>query len=141
MKKSRTDIEEIEIYTDAASRNNPGKAAGAFIFLKKSSVFFTFSTFLGKRTNNEAEYDAVIMALKEAKKQKFKKIRVFSDSELVIRQINGLYKIKKLHLKKKIEEVSKLAKNFEEISFANVPRENEFIQICDNMCNDVLDKK
>ncbi len=131
---------EITIYTDAASRNNPGNAAYAFIFVQKSSIFFSFSKYLGKKTNNEAEYEAVINALKEAKKQKFKEIKLFSDSELVIRQINGEYKVKQEHLKKKVEEVKELVGFFENISFANVSREHEFIQICDKMCNSVLDE-
>ena len=137
--KKETITREITIYTDAASRNNPGKAAYAFIFVEKKSVFFSFSKYLGKKTNNEAEYDAVINALKEAANQEFKKIKLYSDSELVVKQINGEYKIKQDHLKKKVEEVRILEKYFEKISFENVSREDEFIQICDRMCNAVLD--
>jgi len=132
---------EIIIYTDAASRNNPGKAAYAFIFVKKGSIFFSFSKYLGKKTNNEAEYEAVINALKEAANQKFKKIKLYSDSELAIKQINREYKVKQEHLKKKVEEVKILSKYFDNISFENVPRENDFIQICDKMCNAVLDER
>jgi ribonuclease HI len=132
---------EIKVYTDAASRSNPGKAACAFIFVQKESIFFSFSKYLGKKTNNEAEYEAVILALREAANQKFKKINIYSDSELAIKQIKGEYKIKKEHLKKKIEEVKILLGYFDKVSFFNVSRENEFIQICDKMCNAVLDKK
>ncbi len=131
----------VSIYTDAASRGNPGKASYAFIFVKNSSIFSSFSRYLGKKTNNEAEYEAVINALKEAANQKFKKIKLFSDSELVIKQIKGEYKVKKEHLKKKVDEIRRLINYFEDISFNNVPRENEFIQICDKMCNSVLDKR
>jgi ribonuclease HI len=131
---------EIRIYTDAASRNNPGKAACSFIFVENKKIFFGFSKYLGKKTNNEAEYEAVILALKEAANQKFIKIKLYSDSELVIKQINGEYKVKQDHLKKKIEEVQILSQYFTSASFKNVPRGNEYIKKCDKMCNDVLDK-
>ena len=130
----------ITVYTDAASRNNPGKAAYAFIFVRNPSVFFSFSKYLGKKTNNEAEYEALVNALKEAANQKFKKIKVFSDSELAVKQINGEYKIKEERLKKKADEIKRLSMYFKKISFENVPRENEYIQLCDKMCNIVLDE-
>jgi ribonuclease HI len=133
--------DEISIYTDAASRNNPGKAAYAFVFVKNDSIFYSFSKYLGKKTNNEAEYEALINALKEAANQKFKKIKIYSDSELAIKQINGEYKVKHENLKKKVDEVKRLSMYFEKISFANVSRENDFIQICDKMCDAVLDKR
>jgi ribonuclease HI len=134
------DTKKVTIFTDAAARGNPGKAACAFVFVKNESIFFSSSKFLGNRTNNEAEYEAIINALKEACKQKFKQIKLYSDSELVVKQITGEYKVKQEHLKKKVEEVRKLNDCFEEISFENVPRENEYIQICDKMCNVVLDE-
>ena len=138
--KKETIEKEISIYTDAASRNNPGKSAYAFIFVEKDSVFFSFSKYIGKKTNNEAEYEAVINALKEAANKNFKKIKLYSDSELVVKQVNGEYKIKQEHLKKKAEEVKILEKYFEKISFENVSRENDFIQLCDRMCNEILDR-
>ena len=138
--KKETIEKEISIYTDAASRNNPGKSAYAFIFVEKKSVFFSFSKYIGKKTNNEAEYEAVINALKEAANKNFKKIKLYSDSELVVKQVNGEYKIKQEHLKKKVEEVKILEKYFEKISFENVSRENDFIQLCDRMCNEILDR-
>lgn len=142
MKKEvkKKEEKEITIYTDAASRGNPGKSAYAYIFLENKSVFFSFSKYLGKKTNNEAEYEAVINALKEAANQGFKKIKLYSDSELVIRQIKREYKIKMPHLRKMVDEVRILENYFEKISFNNVSRENEFIQLCDKMCNVVLDE-
>jgi len=136
----KKEIKEVIMYSDAAARGNPGKAACAFIFVQKSSIFFSFSKLLGKKTNNEAEYEAIINALKEAKKQKLKEIKLYSDSELVVRQIKGVYKVKQEHLKKKVEEVRMIIDYFDKISFDNVPRENEYIQICDKMCNSILDE-
>src|SRR3989344_8945585 len=93
--------EKIIIYTDGGSRNNPGIAgAGVVITDEKGGVLKEISEFLGVRTNNWAEYEAIILGLEEVKKMLGKEraretpIEVRADSELAVRQLSGLYQIK-----------------------------------------------
>ena len=130
----------FEIYTDGASRKNPGPAAYAFIIVQDGTILFEDSEYIGESTNNTAEYRAVIAALMKASEKFQGQIRVFSDSELVIRQITGKYRINQPHLKDLRNEVAKLEKHFPGIEFRNVPRENRFIQYCDSLCNKTLDE-
>ncbi len=81
------------VYIDGASRGNPGPSgAGAIIYDGKDEVK-KLTKYLGEGTNNEAEYEALIMALKEAVDLKFFSVRFFSDSELLVKQINGDYRV------------------------------------------------
>lgn len=117
---------KITIYCDGGSRGNPGPSAiGIYIpQLKKE-----YSKFLGKATNNEAEYSAVIFALKKIKqlngKEKIKRmeIEVKADSELLIKQLNGEYKIKEKNLILLFIEIWNLKIDFNKIKFTHIPRE------------------
>jgi ribonuclease HI len=127
------------VYTDGGARGNPGKAAIGIIILDENErVIETYKEFFGVKTNNETEYLAVIKALELVKKYS-KKVHICSDSELVIKQINGEYKIKKKELKALFDEVEKREKEFEEVSYSNVARENEYIQEADKLVNQELD--
>jgi hypothetical protein len=84
--------ETLEIYTDGASRGNPGPAAYAFIFVRHGAVMFEESSFIGTATNNTAEYSAIVAAVRRAKESANTSVVVYSDSELVVRQINGQYR-------------------------------------------------
>ena len=129
----------IEIYTDGASRGNPGESASSFVFVKERIAFKFSSFYLGKATNNIAEYKAIIFALKDALSSGFKEVLLTSDSELVISQINGKYKVKAEHLKLLAKEVSELSERFSEIEFRHRKRENKFVRIADKLCNLMLD--
>ncbi len=129
----------IEIYTDGASRGNPGESASSFVFVKNGTVFKFSSVRLGKATNNVAEYKAIIFSLKEALSFEFKEVLLISDSELVISQINGVYKVKAKHLKQLIKEVLALSAQFSKIEFRHEKRENKFVKIADKLCNLMLD--
>ncbi|OGJ21742.1 hypothetical protein A3K73_06900 [Candidatus Pacearchaeota archaeon RBG_13_36_9] len=129
------------VYSDGGARGNPGKAAiGIIILDEDGKVIEEHKEFVGIKTNNEAEYLAVIKALELAKKYS-KKVHLHSDSELVVRQLNGEYKINKKELKELFEQVEKSEKEFEEVSYQNVPRENEYIQEADKLVNRALDEK
>lgn len=130
----------LEIYTDGASRRNPGPAAFAFLFVKNGEITFEASEYLGEATNNTAEYRAVIAALQKAGDITQGPVRICSDSELVVRQIRGAYRINQPHLQELRSEVATLEKQFSRIEFRNVPRENRFIQRCDALCNETLDR-
>lgn len=142
MKKNPVKREDIlEIYVDGASRGNPGPAAYAFIFIKENEIIHQKSAFIGNKTNNTAEYEAIINALKEAEKYSRWQINVFSDSQLVIRQINKVYRIKKSHLSLLCDSVYDRCKKFEKVDFFHVGRDNTYIQKCDLLCNKCLDAK
>jgi ribonuclease HI len=129
----------LEIYTDGASRGNRGPAAYAFLFARGGVVTCEESAYIGMATNNTAEYRAIIAALSKAREITQGHIEVFSDSELVIRQITGRYRITKPHLSMLRFEIAELEQKFSSISFRNVPRENSLIRRCDQLCNETLD--
>ena len=92
----------LKIFCDGGSRGNPGKSASAFVVEEKGSIIYSEAKYLGIATNNFAEYSAVLLALRWIKENKDileKEIIFVLDSELVARQINGVYKIKNKKLK------------------------------------------
>jgi ribonuclease HI len=134
----RDDI--LKIFTDGASRNNGGASACAYIFVKDDQPFYKKSHFLGDTTNNIAEYEAIIRALSEAEKYTRWNIEVYSDSELVIKQINKVYRIKKDYLSSRCEKVYALVQKFEKVDFISVSRSNKFIKQADQLCNDCINQ-
>jgi len=131
----------LDVYTDGASRGNPGPAAYGFILVRNDAIIFEGSGTLGKTTNNTAEYYAILSALKKAQEFARESVTVWSDSELVIKQINNQYRITKPHLARLRAELAIVEKNFTDIHFRNVPRENRFIRRCDKLCNQALDRE
>lgn len=113
----------LDVYIDGASRNNPGPAGIGIVFMQNEQIIHTVSKYIGEKTNNEAEYTALIEALKFALEQGVKYIKVFSDSELVVRQINGIYAIKQEHLKKLYKEALLLIEKFEHFEINHVVRD------------------
>ncbi len=133
--------EFLKIYTDGAARGNPGPAAYAFIFVYIDDIIHKESGFIGTATNNTAEYQAIIHALKAAEKFHRVNLQIFSDSNLAIQQINKKWKINVSHLKKLCREVSSLSEKYEKVDFFHVSRDNRYIQMCDGLCNSRLDEE
>jgi len=129
----------MQIYSDGASRGNPGKAAIGFIILDGTKLLKQQKATIGTTTNNVAEYTALIEALKQASRLTKDSIEVFSDSQLMIRQLKGEYKVKKPHLRKLYEEAKSLESNFESISYNNVRRTDKNIKLVDALANEALD--
>ena len=129
----------LRIYTDGASRGNPGPAACAFVMVRDSEVIHEHSEFLGDATNNTAEYQAIIRALTEAEKWTRWTVEVWSDSELVIKQINKEYRIRKEHLSRYCAEVYSLRLKFDKVTFKHVAREHPFIKQADKLCGKCLE--
>lgn len=134
------DTSKIIIYTDGGARGNPGPAAIGVVVAGKE-----YGEYLGEKTNNQAEYEAVIFALKKVKqligKAKAKKaeIEVRADSELIVKQLNGEYKIEEPDLQPLFLKVWNLRLDFGKIHFVHIPREQN--RRADRMVNEVLDKK
>ena len=128
----------MKIYTDGGSRGNPGKAACAFIVVKDNKITKQKSKFIGyNKTNNEAEYNAIILALETIHK---KELEIILDSELVIKQITGKYKTNKPHLAILKQKIQGLISN-RKVKFTNVKRENKYISIADILVNIELNKR
>ncbi|MFO0704461.1 MAG: ribonuclease HI family protein [Candidatus Andersenbacteria bacterium] len=131
--------EHVITYTDGGARGNPGPAAlGVAIYKPDGTLIGKHGKFLGEQTNNYAEYHAVIFALKEAKKLGAKKVTARMDSELIVKQLAGEYRVRNKGLLPLFEEVKKLACQFEQISFSHVRREQN--KLADKMVNIILDR-
>ncbi|MBI5206492.1 MAG: ribonuclease HI family protein [Candidatus Firestonebacteria bacterium] len=129
---------KIKIYIDGASRGNPGHAAIGAVFMdEQNKILNKFHKYLGIRTNNFAEYSALVFALEEAKKIGYKNIEVRSDSELLIKQINGEYSVKSLDLKPLYLNVKKLLNDFNNYKFFHIPR--TLNKVADKLANIALD--
>jgi len=128
-------------YTDGASRGNPGPASYAFLVVKEETIVHEESGFIGVSTNNVAEYMAVIHGLQWLATVTCGILQVFSDSELVMRQLSGTYAVKKPHLATLHREVSALCRRFEKVTFHSVPRDYQYIRQADALCNQELDKQ
>ncbi len=129
----------IEIYTDGASRGNPGRASSSFLFVENGRVTHFSSQYIGRATNNVAEYIAMINALNFAVFKNIVPDILISDSELVVSQVNGIYKVKASHLKKLLDELLALKGRFPILKFVHSKRENKYIKVADKLCNMMLD--
>lgn len=115
---------ERTLYFDGASKGNPGLAgAGAVLYEGGDIEVYSESVFVGlKETNNVAEYTGLITGLKAALNLGTKRITVKGDSDLIVKQMNGAYKVKSQNLIALYEEAKKLAEQFEKITFVHVYR-------------------
>jgi len=133
----------LTIYTDGASRGNPGKSASGFIAIENGKIIYKMAYYNGIATNNFAEYKAIIKALEwciaNINDHENASLKIVSDSQVVVRQINGLYKVKSKNLAKLHQKVMALAAKFREVRFENVGRENKFVSFVDRMINKLLD--
>ncbi|MDD1675008.1 MAG: tRNA (N6-threonylcarbamoyladenosine(37)-N6)-methyltransferase TrmO [Methanomicrobiales archaeon] len=139
MKERMQEEKPLDVYTDGASRGNPGPSCYAYIFVKDSGIIREKADFLGRMTNNAAEYHAVHNGLQEAFRTGYRSVRVLTDSELVQRQITGSYRVVNPVLVQLCREVLDLARQFRNVSFHHVPRSNPFIERADALCNYCLD--
>ena len=122
--------------TDGASKGNPGPAAIGFTIEKDGVVLKECCEYIGKATNNIAEYTAFIAALKMMKKLGASDVIIYSDSELAVKQIKGIYKVKNMGLKPLYSEVIKLLAEFDSFRVIHVPRgENS---IADRLANKAI---
>ncbi len=113
----------MEGFFDGASRGNPGKAgAGALMINDEGKVVWETSRFLGEKTNNEAEYMALILLLKAAKEHGVRSLRVFGDSKLVVSQVSRQWKINLPHLRLLAQQAWELTDGMD-ISYHWIPRE------------------
>ena len=114
----------LVLYIDGASRGNPGKAgAGVWIANEEGTGLGKLSRYLGQKTNNEAEYWALLLGLEEAKRLGGHAVRVFTDSELIARQVKGIYRVKDMKLRALYKTVIQNLKGFSSFAIESIPRE------------------
>jgi len=117
-------LKKAVIYADGASRGNPGPAAiGVAIKDKRGRLITFISQRIGRATNNQAEYRAIIAALEEAIRLGAKQVDIKTDSELVVKQINGEYRVKKATLKPLYQQVKQLQGSLEGFTISHIPRQ------------------
>lgn len=132
----------VRIYTDGGSRGNPGPAASGAVIKevkagKEGPIIATASKFLGKDTNNQAEYTAIIIGLEKARTLKAQTVELYMDSELAVKQLKGQYRVKDAGIVKRFLEVKNLLTHFEQVTFTHVRREKN--KEADALVNKVLD--
>lgn len=129
----------LKIYSDGASRSNPGPSAIAFIILNdRGLVLKESSEYVGIGTNNQAEYKALIAALKSAINYGGDVV-CCSDSALVVKQLNGEYEVHDAKMRTLWRKVIALKERFKKITFVHVPRTHEYIVRVDKLVNQTLD--
>ena len=117
------DVKKAIIYVDGASRGNPGPAAiGATVNDEQGRLIISISQRIGVTTNNQAEYRAIIVALQKAIELGTRHVEVNSDSELVVKQINGGYRVKKAALKPLYQRVKQLTSQLDGFIINHIPR-------------------
>ena len=126
-----------KIHTDGGARGNPGPAAYAYVIEGPGEVVVESAGRLGTATNNIAEYTALVRALEHARKLGARRLHVYSDSELLVKQMNGLYKVKHEGLRPLYEQAQKLCAQFESVKIQHVFRERN--KHADRLYNEVLD--
>ena len=128
----------LTAYIDGASKGNPGPAGIGFSIEKEGVVLEDYDEYIGEATNNIAEYRALIAAMKRIKTLGAKNVMIFSDSELVVRQINGLYKVKNPGLRPLHAEAIKISRLFEYFRINHVPRDRN--SRADGLANKAIKK-
>lgn len=134
--------QKLQLYSDGGARGNPGPAAIAFVALnEQSEIVKADSRIIGVRTNNQAEYEALLLALQFAVEVGAKEVVCHLDSELVAKQLNGQYSVKDQELQRLWRKVGQMKGCFGKISFVNVSREHPQIQVADELVNETLDQQ
>jgi ribonuclease HI len=127
----------VTIYTDGAARGNPGPAAFAYVIERDGAQVIEEKGCLGSATNNVAEYEALVRALEHAQRLGARRVQVFSDSELLVRQMAGEYQVKNEGLRPLYEQARDLRRQFDTVTIRHVRRAQN--SRADALCNEALD--
>lgn len=130
----------ISAYSDGGSRGNPGKSAFAIVLVKNGKVVFERAEFLGVHTNNYAEYRGLIAGICKVVEMGEDEAEFVMDSQLVIRQMRGEYRVKSPDMKALHDDAVALSSLIPRVSFRNVRRSEEFIPRADALLNAEMDR-
>jgi len=126
------------LYTDGGARGNPGPGAIAVILKnRRTETIKEFSTYIGQSTNNEAEYKAVIEGLQSALEKGGNELDCYLDSELIVKQLTGKYKVKDRRMKTFWADAKRLEIKFKRVTYTHIPRSSN--KEADSLVNKVLD--
>jgi ribonuclease HI len=133
-------LERVKIYSDGAARGNPGPAgAGAVIVASDGTPVAHLGRFLGEATNNYAEYHGLLLGLNRARELGVSEVQVYADSQLVIRQLGGQYRVRNEGLRPLFDEALRLLRTFRKFELHHIPREKN--TAADEMSNRAIDEK
>jgi len=131
---------KVRVASDGAARGNPGPAgAGAVLYDDQGRVLERLGKFLGRQTNNVAEYQGLLLGLRRAGELGAEELEVVADSELMIRQLSGAYQVRAPALRELHTEALALLKGFRKVKLAHIPREEN--ADADEMSNRAIDEK
>lgn len=125
------------LHTDGGARGNPGPAGIGFVLAIENREPVEYGEYIGETTNNQAEYKALLAGLRRALDEAVTDLACYLDSELVVKQVNGEYRIKNEELKPLAREVQDMAKQFPKITFQHVRREKN--SGADKLVNKAID--
>jgi len=130
----------IRVYSDGAARGNPGPAgAGAVLTDSAGNVIARLGRYLGRQTNNVAEYEGLLLGLKHARELGYREVEVRADSQLLIRQLKGEYAVRHAGLKPLHAEALRVLRSFDRFDLQHVPREEN--ALADEMSNRAIDEE
>jgi len=130
---------KADLFVDGAARGNPGPAGAGVVLKQTNGLIHRFGEYLGEATNNVAEYRALISGIKKAIDLGVKELFVRSDSELIVKQLNGQYKVKSPQLQDLYFTIIKAISSFERVTFTHIPREEN--KEADRLANMAIDAK
>jgi ribonuclease HI len=133
------DSKSVKLYIDGAADLHTKTAGIGGVFYRDGDELFNFSEFIGSATNNEAEYKALIKGLEESHNLNISNIEIYADSELVVKQINGDYKVKNERMQRLHHKAIGLFSKFNSWSLTHIPRENN--SVADKLSKDGMRKK
>lgn len=130
----------LRIYSDGGSRGNPGPSAYAIVVASDGKIIHEHTEFLGINTNNYAEYRGLIAAISKALELKADEVEFVMDSELVIKQMRGEYKVKSPNIRELHEDAKALSSLIPSVKFTHVKRENMMVSRADFLLNEEMDR-
>lgn len=131
-------MSHLKIYIDGASKGNPGESGVGVVIYRDNRIIKKISEYIGSATNNAAEYTSLIYALEEALLLKAKSLEINTDSQLLARQLNKLYKVKHAGIKNFYNRVTHLLTGFEKASIIHIPREQN--KLADKLATEAVKK-
>lgn len=132
-------MKRLIIHTDGGARGNPGPAGlGVYITDEEGTVVMEHSRYLGVKTNNQAEYLAVVDALEHATQLGAEEVDLFLDSELIVKQMQGVYRVKNRELAALFVRVWNLSTGFKKVRYTHVRREKN--KDADRLVNEAIDR-
>ncbi|MEO0184020.1 MAG: ribonuclease HI family protein [candidate division WOR-3 bacterium] len=134
-------IDKIEIYVDGCSKGNPGPSGAGIVIVYNDNVLFKDGYFLGDNlTNQDAEYFAVLIGLEKGCEFCRKKVEIKSDSQLVIKQLNYQFRIRKEKHKTIHEKIKSKALLYEDVMYIQVSESHKYIKMADKLANSAVNK-